>query len=228
MLKRTLAATACLAVTCLAGDGLRAQKKPTSTLVNAVFRCNATTAGCVTLDAIQGDGAPYTQASGGAVLNSGGDFVLNLGSSPGPRYLRLDFGTPDGDAPCLTSGPACRRTFGQLVSSHTRDVLVNPELNGVELSNGLLDIPVGVTRGGRLKVNFDDPAGQNVLWTVRFNPEFPGSTLVPVTRQDANTWVIEATTEHRARLVSADMNTRKWVTADEGLFVMPFRIVVTR
>ncbi len=47
-------------------------------------------------------------------------------------------------------------------------------------------------------------------------------------RQDANTWVIEATTEHRARLVSADMSTRKWVTADEGLFVMPFRIVVRR
>jgi hypothetical protein len=228
MLERTFAATATLAVLCLATHELRAQKKPTSTPVTADFRCDATTSDCPTLDAIQGDGGTYTQASGGAALNSGGDFVINLGATPGVRYLRLDFGTPDGDAPCLTSGPACRRAFGQLVSSRTRDLLVNPELNGVELSNGLLDIPIGATRSGRLKLNFDDPSGQNVLWTIRFNPDFQGSTLVPVTRLDANTWVIEATTEHRARLVSADMNTRKWVTADEGLFVMPFRIVVTR
>ncbi len=136
----------------------------------------------VTLDAIQGEGGIYTQASGGSVLNSGGDFVINLGAT-GVRYLRLDFGMPEGDAPCLTSGPSCRRQFGQLVSSHTRDLLVNPEFNGVELSKGLLDIPTGETRGGRLKLNFDDPGGQNVLWAIRFNPEFPGSTLVPVMRR---------------------------------------------
>ena len=123
---------------------------------------------------------------------------------------------------------ACRMTF-VTVQSDSRDLLINP-VNAAdqELPGGFFDIPVGQTSAARMKLNFDDPSGRSLLWTVRFNPGlYPGSTHVTVTRLTASEWMVEAATADRARLIAADSKGRI-VSTDEGLYVMPFRLRVVR
>ena len=91
-----------------------------------------------------------------------------------------------------------------------------------------MGISVGQTVNARIYINFADPQGDPILWTVRFDPRlYPGSTFLTVTRSAENVWVIEANSTHVAGPVSANTS-GKLVKVNEGYFTMPFRITVTK
>ena len=227
------AAVLCLPLLSVA---VSAGKPPTATSVTATFRC-PTTADCVVPDRIAGDPArPYVgnlTTMLGAFLNSANNFEFQLANS-GNQQLFLDFREPANTAPCAASG-SCRRSGGyffDMVTTYSTapaPAIVNPvDANGASLPNGFLDVPIGGTRNAKFKINFPDPAGRAMVWTVRFNPtEYPGSSYVSVTRIDANTWAVEATSAQLAKLVaSPDGGIRK--QTDEGAFAMPFRFVAVK
>ena len=217
----------------LAMPTLFAAKKPGPITypVTATFRC-PTGADCISpdrIDRLQGDAAgPYV---GNLATNLGFFLFTNLSyrldESVG-RLLFMDFRQLVVSPACAQTS-TCKRTFDTLTIS-TFDGLLNcVDAAGNPLPNGMLDIPPGGIGQARMKINFSDPAGRSLLWTIRFNPEvYPGSSHVRVTRSsDGNTWWIEATTADRARLVVANMHGNN-VTTDEGTFVMPFRLTATR
>jgi len=107
--------------------------------------------------------------------------------------------------------------------------ITNPlDAAGSELPNGLLSIAVGQSAPARYKLNFTDPSGRAILWTVRFNSaDYPGSTNLRVTRVDTNTWIVEATAADLAELVSVSTSGRN-VTTNEGYYSMPFKLTVVR
>lgn len=213
-----------------------AAKPPTATPVTATYRC-PTTIDCVVPDRIAGDpGGPYVgnlTTMLGAFLNSEHDFDLRL-SNGGNQLLFLDFREPANTPPCVSTN-TCRRAgayFFDTVTTYSTQpapALVNPvDAAGTHLANGFLDVPIGATMNATAKINFPDPSGRALVWTVRFNPTlYPGSSYVSVTRIDANTWAVEANGSQVAKLVaSPDGGTRK--QTDEGSFAMPFRVTVTK
>jgi len=107
--------------------------------------------------------------------------------------------------------------------------ITNPlDAAGSELPNGFLSIAVGQSARSRYMLNFADPGGRDILWTVRFNSAaYPGSTEVTVTRIATNTWVVEADASDTAELVAVS-RTGKNVTTHEGFYKMPFKITVVR
>ena len=192
--------------------GLEAKPSPNQP-ATSTFRCPG--AECVSADRIQGDGAPYA-----SVLNTNSELHIDLTAA---RTFGLDF--TDGPAPCA----GCRRTFTTLVlsASNATQLQTNVVIPGTdtEASNGLLAIPVGATWPSKMKLIFNH---NGFAWAVRFNPrDYPGSTHLNVTRVDATTWIIEATTAHLANFVSIG-DRRNGGKLSEGFFVMPFRIRVTR
>jgi hypothetical protein len=79
----------------------------------------------------------------------------------------------------------------------------------------------------RLKIGFDtvSPTGQVIQWAVRFNPAaYAPSDHIRVTRTGLRQWVLYATHAERAMLVSTCCRQRG--NTNEGLYVMPFRLVV--
>lgn len=205
---------------------LAGAKRPVTTNVPAAveFRCPSG-ADCL-LDRIAGD---FLGAYGGDAsryfFNGNGDLQMYVTS---PRSIYLDFAEADGPAPCLASG--CRKDFTAITTtSPSPGIAINPtDENDVELANGFESIPVGGSAYARVKINFPDPSGRAYLWTVRFNSGmYAGSTNPVVTRVATNVWVVEATAADRARLV-ATTTSRKAITTDEGLYVMPFRVTITK
>ena len=96
----------------------------------------------------------------------------------------------------------------------------------LELPNGLLDIPINTQSNARMRINFPDPYGRALLWTVRYNPKvYPGSTFVTVRRTSANSWIVTTSPSAIAKLVSWASHT---VEVDEGTFAMPFQFTVTQ
>lgn len=213
---------------------LDAQKKVSKTNepASAVFRCpgaacpvaDPTAVPPVLTDAITGDGVDlaYTPADG-ATIDTVGEFLLRF--EPTGRTAVLDFS--NGPAPC--SG--CRRDFTAMTlgdhnraSIHTN--IIDPA-TGDTASQGIRTIPVGQTWPSRLKIGFDTyrADGTVVAWSVRFNPDgYAPSNYLWVTRLSDKQWQISATSE-RAMLVSTCCRQRG--VTNEGLYVMPFRLVVT-
>ena len=204
-------------------NGAPEARPPRDQPATAVFQCPG--AACVTLDRILGDGPDAVYGyTDGARLTSTSDFVL---SPTGARTIFLDF--RDGPPPC--SG--CRRTFDTLTVGDPEDTYFHPSVIDPATGNevGVTAIPIGQTWSSRLKLAFNlpDANGNMVNWAVRFNPDYnSGSTLLHVTRVNDNTWIIEATAEDRAVLISAQSvkKGRCCVSIDEGLYVMPFRLTV--
>ncbi len=211
--------------------------------VTAEFRCPADINTCPTPDKIQGDGfgtyrgttpegSATTQegqaANMGGYFTEGNLFLFSLKSGLG-RFVSFTFDAPTGTAPCVATNK-CRKDFSyaltdvSLPGSRTYPV----DAMGTDLPNGFMSIPVGQSANARFYLNFGDPQGRSILWTVRFDPAlYPGSTFLTVTRTAENTWIIEATGSAVAELVSANTS-GKIVKVNEGYYSMPFRITVTK
>jgi hypothetical protein len=212
--------------------------------VTADFRCPLSIE-CVSDDQIEGDAlGPYRGATPegsattpeahsttmGSYLTEGNLFFFTLKSDRG-RTISFDFGRPLGAAPCAAAA-TCRKTFSAVVTDRTphgsRTYPV--DAMGTDLPNGFESIPVGQSARARLFLNFEDPAGRELLWTVRFDPRlYPGTTHLTVTRPAVNQWIIEAGDSHIAQLVSEPTTTKgKSTKTNEGYYTMPFKITVTK
>jgi hypothetical protein len=204
-----------------------APPKNTAVPATVTFRC-PTTAECASTDAFTADfGGAYANDVTKYYFDSLKDLRMYVAS---PRTVFLDFTRPDGPPPCASTSIGCRKNFNTLATTTpSPGTLFNPtDANDVELPNGFESIAVGATAYARLKIDFPDPSGRPYLWTVRFNSgAYAGSTNVTVTRTSATTWDIQATESDRARLVSTTTS-GKQVMTDEGLYVFPFLIHVSK
>jgi hypothetical protein len=207
-------------------------KPPAPAPATGSFRCpgtacpeaDSTATPPVLTDAVTGDlfDVAYGPADG-ASIDSTGEFGLFL--QPNGRKVWLDF--QNGPAPCV----GCRRTFssieitaGLVAVIHTN--VVDPA-TGLEASLGLRSVPVGATWPSRLRIAFNtvNASGQTVQWAVRFNPrDYAPSNHIFVTRTGTKEWVLYATSAEHAMLVSVCCRQRSYT--NEGLYVMPFRVVV--
>ena len=198
--------------------------------VTADFRCPLSLE-CVAADRIQGDtSGPYTGATGstqqGPYLDSASDlyFPLQLGFG---RFVSIDFSALLGTPACAAKG-TCRKNFTTVFTDDSLPASITNPLDaaGAELPSGFLSIAVGQSARSRYMLNFADPTGRALRWTVRFNSSmYPGSTELTVTRTATNTWVVEASASDVAELVSTTTSGRS-VTVNEGYYAMPFKITV--
>ena len=210
-----------------------AQKKPSASYVplTGTFRCPFE-ADCTGADGISGDVivnyVGRADGTDGPTLNSNGDLYWPLKSGTG-RRINLQFGAPLSTPPCAATN-TCRKTFdsASITSSQPPSITNVVGDDGVSLPDGFRSIPVGTSVRGRYKFNFPDPFGRAFLWTIRFNSVmYPGSSDLTVTRTGENVWVVEASPEHIAELVSVPTSGRQTMVR-EGFYSMPFRVTVTR
>jgi hypothetical protein len=200
----------------------------------ATFRCAAFDpcgpSGFVVQDSLTGDGNAYVGvgdliSGSGAFVRSDGEFSFDLRAGGG-RFVYLNFA----EQVAGPSGSLSRKTFDQatLDSFHLNTNVINPA-TGQDASGALLGIPVGQTWPSRIKAFWTDPYG--IDYVIRFNPDhYPGSTYVWITRESENAWSIEAGHTEVARLVSVPHDPKGKpgsLTADEGLYVLPFKLTVT-
>lgn len=226
-----LASLSVLSATASAAKGAPSSKS-TNTPVTATFRCPQSPE-CLTADQIQGDGnGSYTGATTspeeGPYFDAGSNLYFPLQPGLG-RFVSIDFSAPLGTPACAASG-TCRKNFTSLFTDNSLPASITNPLDaaGSPLPNGFLSIAVGQSARARYKLNFADPAGRSLLWTVRFNSSmYPGSTELTVTRTATNTWVVEASASDVAELVSTTTSGRA-VTVNEGYYTMPFKITVVR
>ena len=203
-----------------------------NTPVTATFRCPQSPE-CVTADRIQADGlGPYkgatTSPEQGPYFDSGSNLYFPLQPGLG-RFVSVDFSAPLGTPACAATAK-CRKNFTSLFSDNSLPASITNALDaaGSSLPNGFLSIAVGQSVRARYKLNFADPAGRSLLWTVRFNSAmYPGSTELTVTRTATDTWVVEVGASDIAELVSTTTSGRS-VTVNEGYYSMPFKITVVR
>jgi hypothetical protein len=144
--------------------------------------------------------------------------------------MSFDFSQPVGSSPCSASG-SCRRTFTRATTDESLPGgRVYPvDAMGADLPNGLMSISVGAVSSARLYLNFADPDGRELLWTVRFDPVLhPGSSLAAITRVGVTSWIVEALPSHLAGLTSATTGNGRSVKVNEGYFRMQFRITVNQ
>jgi hypothetical protein len=205
----------------------KAPAKPTGpTPVIASFRCPLGP-DCSGTDGIAGDGLPgYTASLAGSssVANSG-DLYLELQPGLG-RFMSLDFAHVIGTPPCAAAR-TCRKTFTTVFTDSVQPASVTNPVDAMdtELPNGLLSISVGQSVHARFKLNFADPSGRSLLWTIRFNPTmYPGSGYVTVTRASTTSWTIEASGSDVAELVAISTDRGKQVMTYEGYYSIPFMI----
>jgi hypothetical protein len=211
-------------------------KPPADQSVTAKFRCDTLDPlapcvpdGLLLSDAITGDGSTYVgvgdwQSGSGAFLRAAdGEFSLDINAG-GNRWILLDFRHV-----VLPPSGFHRKTFEtvKLDAFHLNTNVIDPA-TGLQAADGLRSIPVGAQWPSLIKAGWADTYG--FLYNIRFNPEgFPGSTNIAVTRVSQNSWTIEATELHVARLVSPPQSGKGKPTGptDEGLYTMPFKITVT-
>jgi hypothetical protein len=200
--------------------------------VTMAFRCEDNV-GCPSGDRVQGDpSGPYVgnpTTSLGEFFNANNDLALRL-DTPGGQYLFVDFSAATGAQGCAASG-SCRRVGAYAFSVQTFNTIPHSGGNPVgaadnPLPNGLLDIPISTQSNARMKINFPDPDGRALLWTVRYNPTvYPGSTFVTVRRTSASSWTVTTSPSPIAKLVSWASHS---VEVDEGTFAIPFQVTVTQ
>lgn len=208
---------------------------PTGVPVSADLRCPQA-ADCTTdagrIDRITGDGqGPYVgnAALEGAFFNAYNKLVFDYTTAYG-RTITADFRDFVGNGSCVAAGN-CRKNFDFAdVRATPYPSITNPvDASQEPLPNGFVDIPVGGSSKARFKLDFADPAGRPLTWTVRFNAEYyPGSSDLSVTRISENTWVVEASVSDVAELVASNTNRGKRIVTHEGFYTMPFKITVTR
>lgn len=212
---------------------LLAAKPVRYTPVTMTFRC-VETGKCTSGDRVQGD--PYGAYVGngatlfGVFLNSIHDLALRL-DAPAGEYLFIDFGDPAGSPSCVASG-TCRRVGSYAFTtvqtfSTMPDSLLDPiDAVGNERPNGLHGIAIDSTSNARFTINFPDPFGRAVSWSVRFDPAAcPGSTFVAVRRSSANAWLVTTSQPALGRLVST---AGPGGAVDEGAFALPFQFAITQ
>ena len=205
---------------------LLAQKGKTTKTATGTFRCPGVNCPTdpVAADRIESDGLGAYGGTDGAAVDRANEFSLWPANG---RFLSLDFS--DGAAVC---GLSCRRDFQtiQIDATHTAGFhtnVIDPGSGG-EAAYGLMSIPVGATWPSRLKIAFNTVSarGEETAWAVRFNPrDYPPSDHVLVTRTSTNSWEVFATTAERAMLVSVCCGQKS--PMNEGLYAMPFRLLVT-
>lgn len=226
---------AALAMLPLLTVGAEAQKKTTAKAtyvpVTVTLRCPYGV-DCVSPDGIESDsGGPYTgQADGlsGPVFDSNKHLYWPIKGGAG-RTLTLNFGEPVGTPKCVATNN-CRKAWDSVVVYNGQPpAIVNPVgTDGLPLEGGFDAIAIGASVKARGKINFDDPNGRSLLWTVRFNSKvYPGSGDLTVTRIDENSWVVEAGAADLADLVSVP-KTGKQTMVSDGFYSMPFRMTVVR
>lgn len=222
-----------IACTTIFGAPLAAQKgKPTAAPASALFRCPGVDCPVEDLaamppvftDAVRADFVAAYLPADGAKIDTIHEFMLNL--APTGRRLELDFSY--GPTPCV----GCRRTFQNIAIDDTHGALIHTNVidpNTGDLAQyGLRSIPVGATWPARLKIAFNTigASGETIQWAVRFNPaNYAPSDHIRVIRIGVKEWVLYATAAERAMLVSVCCRQRG--TTNEGLYVMPFQILVT-
>lgn len=216
----------------------------------ATFRCNGTldatgaiAAACpdgIAGEGLLGDGQSYVgnpsiNTTDGAFIHQSTstwtDFLLKFDSTG--RYMLLDFSDPKGGVAC--GKLACRKNFTVAKITKTlltQGMLVRPvDAAGNDLVGGMQAIPVGSTYRAKIKMNFPDPAGSTLWYTLRFNPnDYPGSSYVYVTRTGTKTWTVfaggnaDAADTALAELVATTDGSRNMT--HEGLYHMPFSLSV--
>ena len=240
--KKLFVACSWIAVAALSLVSVEAQKKggpaptPQHTSVAADFRCPGA-ADCLTatrVDRITGDGAgPYvgtyvgSTTGQGAFLNEFNKLAMRYTTSYG-RSIFADFRDRVASGTC---GANCRKSFDIAdVRATPYPSITNPvDASQEPLPGGFYDIPVGGSSEAHYKLDFADPAGRALVWTVRFNAEYyPGSSNVTVTRTSENTWEVEAGVNDIAELVAINSGKGKQAMTHEGFYTMPFKITVTR
>jgi hypothetical protein len=229
-----VAAIACLPVLSVAASAAEGAppSKSSNVPVTATFRCPLGPE-CIGGDKIQEDGGgAYTGATTspeeGPYFDTGSNLYFPLQPGLG-RFISIDFSSPLGTPACAASS-TCHKNFGALFTDNSLPASITNPLDaaGTPLPNGFLSLAVGQSARARYKLNFADPSGRNLLWTVRFNSSmYPGSTELTVTRTATNTWVVEASASDVAELVSTTTSGRS-VTVNEGYYAMPFKITVVR
>jgi hypothetical protein len=205
--------------------------KNSRTPMTARFRCPETLE-CASVDGIQSDGSgPYRGAAAwpetGPYLDGRSHLYFPLQPGNG-RFVAIDFSSPLATPPCATSA-TCRKNFTTLLTDDSLPAsITNPiDAAGSELPNGFLSLAVGQSARARYKLNFADPAGRSLLWTVRFNSSYAGSSDLTVTRTAIDTWDVEAVATDVALLLSTT-TAGKTVEVNEGYYAMPFKLTVTR
>lgn len=224
------AAALCVLIPSVAVSSAPPSAKSINTPVTATFRCPLSPE-CQTADRIQGDGGgSYTGATTspeqGPYFDSGSNLYFPLQPGLG-RFVSIDFSAPLGTPACAANA-TCRKNFTTVFTDDSRPASITNPLDaaGTPLPNGFLSLAVGQSARARYKLNFADPTGRSLLWTVRFNSAmYPGSTELTVTRTATNTWVVEASASDVAELVSTTTAGRS-VTVNEGYYAMPFKITV--
>ena len=175
---------------------------------------------CTTIDRLLSDGAPYA-------VNVGGDGNLGFALTDPSRRVVFDF--TDCVEPCVS----VRRWFTQASVGQPHSLWMHTSvlIPGTEDETplGLHAIPVGDTWFSRIKILFRmiDPAGNEIAWAIRYNPFFPGSTNLQVTRLSETEWLLEATSSQRAWLQAAPTGKRAGDPTFEGNYVMPFQMRIT-
>ena len=226
---------AVLAMLPLLTAGAEAQKKGAPKItyvpVSVTLRCPYG-ADCLTPDGIASDngGAYVGPADGlsGPVFDSSKHLYWPIKGGAG-RTLTLNFGEPVGTPKCVATSN-CRKAWDSVVVYNgAPPAIVNPVgTDGLPLEGGFDAIAIGATVWARGKLNFDDPNGRALLWTVRFNSRvYPGSGDLTVTRIDQNNWVVEAAAGDLAELVSVPKSGKQTMVSD-GFYSMPFRFTVSR
>lgn len=194
-------------------------KPPSEVPVTATFRCPGPA--CTGGDRITGDGTPYA-----AFLDGGGNLRITLPDAS--RSVTLDY------TECLQPCPTGRRWFTTISPTGTNGLLLHTSVlipgTESETTRGFFDIPVGATWYSRIKIgtSITSPAGVNLTWGTRFNPFFPGSTNLTVTRVSDSEWFVEASASQSAWVVSIGETRRDGGEVFEGNYRMPFRITVVK
>lgn len=161
----------------------------------------------------------------GAFLNDVGGVTLYL--KPGDvndRYVLQDF------TDRATSGShLCNWLFPNNQSPSVEFQLDMSAVDNFGNVIALEAVPVGSTAPGRGKINFTNPVPDALHWIARFRAN-PGGIAVAdltVTRLSVNEWTIESTVADEM-LLQCVTTTKRSVTTDDGYYVMPFSLRVTR
>jgi hypothetical protein len=208
----------------VSADGLVARAKPVASLPGQ-FQFDETLCHAVISDQALGDcDGLYATVSGATSveLNPNREFRATLA---GERHVRLDLSSQVEPPEC---GIGCARTFGAVL-----DVAATMQTNVVdaanlEIANGLLGVGIGGARA-RFYFTFPDPDGRGFNWSVLFNPqEYPGATLLHVTRIDSCSWRLEAPPGTKAGLRGWNaVKKGRGGSTNEGLFAVSFAIDFT-
>ena len=208
------------AVATSGSDAANGGNKPTTIPAEVTFRCNDDS--CASTDRLRGDGRPYP-----AVIGTDGNLMLQLPDAS--RFITYDYSV------CVEPCAAGRRWFATYQAGGGQELLIHNSTlvpgTESETPRGLLDIPVGATWASRIKMGYKsiDPTGIAYTWGNRFNPFYPGSTNLSVTRVSDSEWHIEATPAQRLWSASIGGPTKRTVTeVFEGNYVLPFKIIVKK